>query len=261
MNTEEIKEVKEINKANTPMSGRVPYDCKLVIVERAMELEMSPSAYVAMVLMEHCGFLKSKKEVKKDGGEVQEPEGARRVEYVGADGKSRVRYLEGSETLENYKEFRDKGKVDHQKKIQAYYKAGEGRHQIKLTIAEQIARASGSYEKRVKEARLKEEMLAKQSKEEKEKRKSIGLDLPDVGKNGQPTKNKEYEQNTITDRINNVKGVQRSLYQDGKLVVFYDEDISKETINIRVQKELSNSSLPNPVERTNLFPKKKGNGK
>ena len=53
----------------------------------------------------------------------------------------------------------------------------------------------------------------------------------------------------ITDRIDNIVGVEKSFWKHEELTVYYDESISKDTINIRVQKELADNRLSDSVKK------------
>jgi len=135
------------------VNGRVPVDHKVLLFELAAKNRMGISEYISYLLMSHClDCQKKEKETKEKGGELE----SKRIIDIGTEIK------EPPEVIR---------KIREDEKSREHF-------------------LSWRHEKRVKEARLKEEMLAKQSKAEKEKRKSIGLDLPDVGRNGKITKNK-----------------------------------------------------------------------
>lgn len=63
---------------------------------------------------------------------------------------------------------------------------------------------------------------------------------------------------TITDRIDSLKGVEKSFWKDQELTIYYDEKVPKETINIRVQKELADKRLIDSVKKINLLSTEKG---
>lgn len=69
---------------------------------------------------------------------------------------------------------------------------------------------------------------------------------------------KEAEPTKITDRIDKVEGVEKSYWRDQELTVYYDENVPKDAINIRVQKELADNRLLDSVKKINLLSTEKG---
>ena len=62
----------------------------------------------------------------------------------------------------------------------------------------------------------------------------------------------------ITDRINKIYGVEKSFWKNGELTVYYDEDISKHIIHIRVQKTINDIGLIDSVNVIKLLSTEKG---
>ncbi len=62
----------------------------------------------------------------------------------------------------------------------------------------------------------------------------------------------------ITDRINNIEGVEKSFCKNGELTVYYDVEVSLFTINVRIQKILADIRLMGSVRIIKLLSTEKG---
>lgn len=76
------------------------------------------------------------------------------------------------------------------------------------------------------------------------------VEIPQKPAEGRPTK--------ITDRIDNLDGVEKTFWKEGELTVYYDEKIPKDTINLRVQKDLTDNRLLDSVKTIKLLSTEKG---
>ncbi len=62
----------------------------------------------------------------------------------------------------------------------------------------------------------------------------------------------------ITDRIDKIEGVEKSYWEGEELTVYYNGTLPKDTINVRVQKELADNRLLDSVKKINLYYAEKG---
>ncbi len=62
----------------------------------------------------------------------------------------------------------------------------------------------------------------------------------------------------ITDRIDKLKGIEKSYWKNDKLTVYYDETQKLDTIKIKINKAIADVGLIRSVDRIDYLSTKKG---